>query len=186
MAASGAAVAYCAAGGLILYSGIKGSSLSDTAKAVLKGNLSISDTQPVDFSSGSAGVSPAGGSGAVASGDAAKAQAYAKSQMSRYGWNTTSDFDDLVKLWDRESGWSNTADTRVTHAGGDGPGSKVFAYGIAQARPATKYPLAGQPPDLGGKADAETQVDWGMQYIHSAYQGSVAMAWGHEQQNGWY
>lgn len=188
MAISGAAVAYSAIGGVVLYSGIKGSSLSDTAKAVLKGNLTVTDTQPVNFGSGGSGSSPGGGtsgaSGAVASGSAAAAQAYAKSQMSKRGW-TDQDFSNLVSLWTRESGWSNTADTRVTHAGGDNASSAVFAYGIAQARPYSKMPKAGWPPDKGGSADAQVQIDWGLEYIAATYH-SPTFAEAHEQQNGWY
>lgn len=45
MPISTAAVGYVAVGGLILYSGIKGSTLADTAKAVLAGNLNVTDTQ---------------------------------------------------------------------------------------------------------------------------------------------
>ena len=66
---------------------------------------------------------------------------------SLYGWRG-SQAGCLDALWTRESGFSQYADTRRSHAGGDGPGSAVFAYGIAQARPATKYPLAGGPPTL--------------------------------------
>lgn len=182
MAISAAAVAYCATGGLICYSGIKGATLADTAKAVLTGNLSgLQDTETIDFSSGD-GSDGGGGSGAVPSGSAAKAQAYAKSQMSKYGWGSA-DWSDLVKLWDRESGWSNTADTRKS--GLDPPDATTFAYGIAQARPATKYPKPGQPPDLGGKADAETQIDWGLEYIRDTYQ-SPSMAWAQEEAQGAY
>lgn len=61
MAASGAAVAYCAAGGLVLYSGIKGATIADTVKSVLAGNLNVSDTETVDFSGGSSGSSGAAG-----------------------------------------------------------------------------------------------------------------------------
>lgn len=109
----------------------------------------------------------------------------AKLLASTYGWSSGAEWDALVNLWERESGWSNTADTRVTHAGGDNMNSSVFAYGIAQARPATKYPLPGQPPDKGGKADAGTQITWGLIYIQQSY-GSPTKAWAHEQANGWY
>lgn len=184
MALSAAAVAYTATGGLVLYSGVKGATLASTARAVLSGNLTLTDTEEINFGSGSSGGGggSGGGSGAVASGDAAKAQAYAKSRMPAYGWSDT-DYSDLVQLWQRESGWSNTADTR--RSGLDPANAATFAYGIAQARPATKYPKPGQPPDLGGKADAQTQIDWGLGYIRDTY-GSPAMAWGHEEQNGWY
>jgi hypothetical protein len=47
MAVSGAAVAYAVAGSLIFYSGLKGASLAATVKAVLSGNLSLSNTQTI-------------------------------------------------------------------------------------------------------------------------------------------
>jgi hypothetical protein len=103
---------------------------------------------------------------------------------SRYGWRGTQ-LTCLDELWTRESGFSQYADTRRTHAGGDGPGSPVFAYGVAQARPATKYPKAGQPADLGGSSDAATQIRWGLADISSVY-GTPCGAWGHETAQGWY
>lgn len=103
---------------------------------------------------------------------------------SLYGW-TGSQAACLDALWTAESGFSQYADTRVTHAGGDGPGSPVFAYGIAQARPATKYPKAGQPADLGGSSDPRTQIAWGLSDISTVY-GTPCAAWGHETAQGWY
>jgi resuscitation-promoting factor RpfB len=91
----------------------------------------------------------------------------------------------LDYLWTRESGFSATADTRITHAGGDTSRSRVFAYGIAQARPASKYPPAGRPPDMGGSSDARTQIAWGLGYIQGTY-GTPCGAWAHEQADGWY
>jgi hypothetical protein len=58
MSISAPAVAYTAVGGLVLLSGIKGATLADTAKAVLKGNLTLANTEPID----SSGSSTAGGS----------------------------------------------------------------------------------------------------------------------------
>jgi hypothetical protein len=45
MAVKGASVAYVVAGGLLLFSGIKGSSISDTVKAALSGTLTVTDTE---------------------------------------------------------------------------------------------------------------------------------------------
>ncbi len=61
----------------------------------------------------------------------------------------------------------------------------MFAYGIAQARPATKMPLAGQPADLGGHSDPQVQVEWGLGYIQATY-GSPCGAWAHEEADSWY
>jgi len=43
----GIAVVYCVSGGLILYSGIKGATLADTASAVLSGNLTLKNTETI-------------------------------------------------------------------------------------------------------------------------------------------
>lgn len=171
MAISGAAVAYATTGGLILYSGIKGATIADTIKGALGGTLAVADTETIG--SPAATGSTGGGSGAVASGSAAAAQAYAKSKMASYGWTDPTDWNDLVSLWNQESGWNNTADN---------PSSG--AYGIPQALPQTKMPTAAQAPPVG-TSDAEAQIDWGLSYIQSTY-GSPAMAWAHEQQNNWY
>jgi cell wall-associated NlpC family hydrolase len=47
MSVTAASVAYATVGGLVLYSGIKGASLAATAKGVLSGNLSLTDTQVI-------------------------------------------------------------------------------------------------------------------------------------------
>lgn len=66
MAIRGASVAYCVVGGLVAYSGIKGASLADTAKAVLSGNLSLSDTETVAFGSSTASGGSADGTSIIA------------------------------------------------------------------------------------------------------------------------
>lgn len=73
MALKGASVAYCVVGGLVLYSGIKGATLQDTAKAVLSGNLTLQDTETIQFgSSSSSGASGTGVDGASILADAEK------------------------------------------------------------------------------------------------------------------
>lgn len=75
----GIAVAYASAGGIILYSGIKGATIADTLKAVLSGNLKVTPTEPI----GSA--SPAASSGGTApSGKATGSAAQAASDALRY------------------------------------------------------------------------------------------------------
>ena len=50
MAIKGASVAYCAVGGLILFSGIKGAKVADTVKAILAGNLTVTNSEPITSS----------------------------------------------------------------------------------------------------------------------------------------
>jgi hypothetical protein len=122
-----------------------------------------------------------GGGGAqpvtVAAGSVSANVALGQQLAAARGW-TGSQWSCLDRLWNGESGWSATADTRVTGAGGDGPGSLVFAYGVAQARGhgpvingvTAPYPVpAANPPDLGGQSDAGSQIRWGLGYIAANY-----------------
>uniref|UniRef100_UPI0015F6591E coiled-coil domain-containing protein n=1 Tax=Curtobacterium sp. ME12 TaxID=2744253 RepID=UPI0015F6591E len=95
--------------------------------------------------------------------DPAAAQAYARSALGSYGWGSDQ-FSCLVSLWTQESGWRANA---LNASSG--------AYGIPQSLPAEKMAVAG----ADWRTNANTQIDWGLAYIKSAY-GSPCAAWGHE------
>lgn len=96
-------------------------------------------------------------------------KAYAhKLVTSVYGWSEQ-DYIDLVKLWNRESGWRPTAS--------NGAG----AYGIPQALPGSKMASEGADYATNGK----TQIRWGLKYIKSKY-GSPSNAWNCFASRGWY
>lgn len=104
------------------------------------------------------------------SGTKSEYQAYAKDLcLNTYGW-TKNDFNCLVKLWNRESGWNPNAHN-----------SSSKAHGIPQALPASKMASEGADYYTNGK----TQIRWGLKYIKSRY-GSPSKAWAHSQQKGWY
>lgn len=103
------------------------------------------------------------------SGTVADYQAYAKQRCYDYGWSDY-DFNCLVKLWNRESGWKVTACNRSSGA-----------YGIPQALPASKMASAG--PEY--RTNYMTQINWGLSYISGRY-GSPSSAWNHSQSKGWY
>jgi hypothetical protein len=48
MPISGASVAYATIGGIVLYSGIKGATIADTVRAALTGNLTVTNTEPIE------------------------------------------------------------------------------------------------------------------------------------------
>lgn len=82
------------------------------------------------------------------------------------GWSVN-DYQALVKLWNRESGWNPSA---VNDSSG--------ATGIPQLNP--------QSHDIPrGWNDPMTQIQWGLQYIAQRY-GSPSAAWAHSEQTGWY
>lgn len=110
------------------------------------------------------------GSGAIrATGTKAQYQAYAKARCQTYGWSNY-DFDCLVSLWNKESGWNPLAHN-----------SSSGAHGIAQALPASKMSAYGSDYMTNYK----TQINWGLNYIKSRY-GSPSKAWSHSKSKGWY
>jgi hypothetical protein len=116
-----------------------------------------------------AAASGGGGYAGPGGGNASANEALARS-LFPFG---SSQWQDFVNIAMRESGFSNTA---MNPSG---------AYGIAQALPSSKYPLAGRPPSEGGSSNPTAQITWMFDYIRSVY-GTPANAWSHEQSAGWY
>jgi hypothetical protein len=114
------------------------------------------------FAIGMGNASPASG------GNPAAAQAYASSQLARFGWGADQ-MPWLIRLWNQESGWIN----QVNKSSG--------AYGIPQALPGSKMASAG--PDW--RTNVDTQINWGLGYIAGRY-GSPQAAWSHEVSHNWY
>lgn len=96
------------------------------------------------------------------------AKAIARDLVSARGWSDAQ-YDCLVAIWDRESGWN-------VHAA-----NPSGAYGIPQALPGSKMASAG--PDW--QNNATTQIKWGLGYIAGRY-GTPCGAWSFWQSNGWY
>ena len=97
-------------------------------------------------------------------------QAYAKDLViNTYGWSEY-DFECLVKLWNRESGWNPNLHN-----------SSSGAHGIPQSLPASKMASEGADYYTNGY----TQIRWGLKYIKGRY-GSPSAAWAHSQSKGWY
>ncbi|WP_395242916.1 lytic transglycosylase domain-containing protein [Agromyces sp. MMS24-K17] len=101
--------------------------------------------------------------------DPGSAQAYAAGAVAARGWPST-EFDCLVALWAKESGWRVNA-----YNAGSG------AYGIPQALPGSKMASAG----ADWETNAATQIEWGLGYVSGRY-GTPCGAWAHSQSSGWY
>ena len=87
----------------------------------------------------------------------------------QYGW-TGKDWQNLVSLWNRESGWRWNAENPWSGA-----------YGIPQSLPPSKMAAFG----ANYRDDAAAQIDWGLSYIAGRY-GSPTKAWEHSEKHGWY
>jgi hypothetical protein len=97
------------------------------------------------------------------------AKSIALSMVKSRGWNDTQ-YNCLVALWNRESGWNVFA-----HNTGSG------AYGIPQALPGAKMKSAG----ADWATSAKTQITWGLGYISGRY-GTPCAAWASSEDRGWY
>lgn len=169
----GVGLTLTALGALFIYGGIKGYSIMGIVGNMVKGQppfTGIAMSQPLSNASTDTGT---GAMGSVTPAPGTNQQ-LGQQLAAGYGWNTGTQWNDLVLLWNRESGWSNTAQN---------PSSG--AYGIPQALPYTKMPKVAWPSNAGGSSDPTAQIQWGLSYIQSRY-GSPSAAWAHETSNGWY
>ena len=106
----------------------------------------------------------------VSSGSLSEYQQYAHNLIiNTYGWSEY-DFQCLVNLWERESGWNPNCHN-----------SSSGAHGIPQALPASKMSSEGSDYYTNGY----TQIRWGLKYIKERY-GPPANAWSHFQSKNWY
>ena len=125
-------------------------------------------TESSDSSSDS-GSSDSAGAPAAGTPDPGSAQAVAYQMLKERGMGDDQ-YNCLVSLWNRESGWN-------VYAYNAGSG----AYGIPQALPGSKMASAG--PDW--QNSASTQITWGLGYISGRY-GTPCGAWAHSESTGWY
>lgn len=179
---NGFSIAYTAIGGVVLWSGIKGETLSDTFRGLLSGQAPAGGQQPVDVTTADTAAAAAG-SGAPAHGGTARGDTSAHSpsaaanqatarllavSLGHPDWIAGQQWRDWVSLWNQESGWSTTAVNKGTGA-----------TGIPQLLPSAHA----IPP---GWSSATVQITWGINYIAGRYPGGPSEAWAHEQANGWY
>jgi hypothetical protein len=182
MAFDGVGLGLTIAGGILVWSGVQNVTVQNVLESIAKGTApskgpaqqyaSASGSSSTD-SSGSTTPAAAGDTGA-SSGSAAANQAIARVLAAPYGWSTGQEWADLVSLWNRESGWSNTAEN-----------ASSGAYGIAQALghgPTNQYPAGSANPPT---SSASAQISWGLSYIKDTYGDPIA-AWAHEESAGWY
>lgn len=92
-------------------------------------------------------------------------QKIAQQMLEEHGWGAEQ-FTCLVELWQKESGWSVTAE------------NPSGAYGIPQALPGSKM-------GPGWQTSATVQISWGLEYIATRY-GTPCGAWAHEVADNWY
>lgn len=101
--------------------------------------------------------------------DPGSAKAIAYDMVAARGWGV-GEYDCLVSLWNKESGWNVYAHN-----------SSSGAYGIPQALPGSKMGSAG----ADWATNPATQITWGLSYISGRYQTPCG-AWNASLAKGWY
>lgn len=179
MAGTGVAFAIGGAGVVLLWSAVENQKITVTLQDIIKGQKPAAGPNPTDTGTADSSTAlNAQGQNAAQAGTDPNAeptpsanQSLAKLLAASYGWSTGPNWNALVALWTRESGWSQYATN---------PSSG--AYGIPQALPPTKMPGSAQ---AAGGSSPMAQIIWGLDYILGRY-GSPVAAMAHEDSVGWY
>jgi len=95
---------------------------------------------------------------------------YAKTQLSKFGWDNPTQWECLLSLWTKESNWRPDAYNKTPVYQN---GEKLHAGGIPQ--------ILGLDPDT----TVERQIKRGLIYLESRY-GSPCSAWRFWSSNFWY
>ena len=184
MPAKGVYLAITGGGAILLWSGIRGKSVTGVLRDVISGKNpntapaanTVVSASPYLTSNPNSYVY----SGTQQTSGSAKAnQALARTialAMGHPTWIVGQQWQDWVSLWNMESGWNQYAQN-----------ASSGAYGIPQALPLTKMPKSAWPAAHGGSSNASAQIAWGITYIAQRY-GSPSAAWAHEMSTNphWY
>lgn len=171
---NGFSLSYTLLGGIVMWSGIKGETISATFKGLLSGTAPSTNTEPIstgtvlqsDLSTGTSipGVTvgiPAGVA-STSGGSPTANKALGLAMAAAYGWSGSNEWPYLESGWEEESGWNQYA----AYSKSDPYNN---AYGIPQANPGTKMASAGSD----WQTNPATQIKWGLGYIKATY-GSPA------------
>lgn len=193
MPLSGIAVAEIGAGGLLVYSGIKGYTLADTFTSLVKGTAP-SDTEKVSQQTYGA-AAPSSSSSVAATQSAAytatgskSAQQALNNAAAAYGWNTGAEWTALANIEMREAGFNPSATNPSSGAYGLGQALGHGSGASTQGSVTNEYGGYGVSDAVAQAAnsgDAGAQAVWMCQYIAATY-GDPVTAWQHEQEFHWY
>jgi hypothetical protein len=172
---SGIGIAAVFAGGILVWSGVKGFSVSGVFRDLISGKQPAKLQQTTQVTTSGlfggllGGLNPTklvstttGGVG----GTNAQNKALAQRMAAQYGWNTGPEWDAINAIVMAESGWSDTIKNPTSDASGIAQNISGFGPGYQSG-------------------NAPQQIAWLFQYIKSRY-GTPTAAWQFHLAHGWY
>ena len=151
----------------MLWSGIKGETISSTFRGLLSGKAPSGGQQPistgvalqsaVDTGTSIPGVTVGIPAGVASGGSPTANKTLGRLMAGAYGW-AGSEWAYLESGWQEESGWNQ-------HAANVPSDPYNHAYGIPQANPGSKMASAGSD----WRTNPATQIKWGLAYIKATY-----------------
>lgn len=196
MAISGIGLAYATAGGILLWSGLKGEPVAQTIKELARGQQPTgTNTQEITLASAPSGTSASSSGGGGGGGNyptpTGQGTAYGvgalKSAAKPYGWDTGSQWTSLNYVEMREAGYN----PRVKNASSGALGlAQALGHGNANTAGSLGneyggYGLTDAQAKQANSGNAYWQAVWMVNYIHDRY-GTPAAAAAHESANNWY
>lgn len=188
MPVKGTYLAIAGAGGLLLWSGLKGKQWSDVLRQLIAGKKPGAATTAYTISGTPSTV---GGVGSGSSGSAITAtesgtyKAFAMTLLVKYGW--AGQFASFNNVEMAEAGYNPRA-----RNGSSGALGMAQALGHGTANTAGSlgneyggYGVSDSTCRAANSGNGYAQLIWMFAYVHSAY-GSFDAAWAHEQANHWY
>lgn len=201
---SGLGLAYATAGGVLLWSGLKGQKVSDLVHSLLSGNANAPVTETVGAPAVSAnyGKLSASDAGAVAAGAAGSFQAPAgqpagtstagmaalQAAAKAHGWDKGSEWNALVYVEMREAGFSRLARNPKSGAFGMAQALGHGTAGSAAPDGTNEYGgfgLTDAQAKQANEGNAYWQAVWMCNYIKAQYGDPIAAA-AHEKADNWY
>jgi hypothetical protein len=187
MSLTGGPIVLGVAGGLIMYSGIKGATIAATLRAVLSGDLTLSNTESITATtSGGSGSSPSGGtgkSGPVSTGTTLQNGTTIYKFLRANGYEPIQAAGAIASMWG-ESTWNpeSIGDLGCGLMGWNAPpGSPVNPQGLnnAATNNITTYGGTCHAAGVGNNsddADMQSQLDAILKYVAMKAGGAGAVA----------
>lgn len=192
MALSGIGLAYATAGGILLWSGIRGETVAQIVGDLARGKQpSGTNNEPVTLASAPSGTSGGGGGGGSYPTPTGSGTAYGvgalKSAAKPYGWDTGQQWASLNYVEMKEAGYN----PRARNPSGALGLAQALGHGQGAATAGTLgneyggYGLTDAQARQANSGDAYWQAVWMVNYIHDTY-GTPAAAAAHESADHWY